>query len=73
MYLLGLLNSGVTQDFMDLICQGLHYSTGHIPQIPVQFGEKQEVERIVEQNVALVKEDWDAFETSVDFTRHPLV
>ena len=34
-YFLGLLNSSMVQEFMNLICQGLHYSTGHVPQIPV--------------------------------------
>ena len=31
------------------------------------------VTSIVESNVAISKTDWDAFETSYDFERHPLV
>ena len=73
LYFLGLLNSSIAQEFMNLICQGLHYSTGHIPQVPVQLKYKEEVEQLVSENIAIVKEDWDSFETSSDFTRHPLI
>ncbi len=73
LYFLGLMNSSITQEFMNLICQGLHYSTGHIPQIPVQLSDQELVKEIVEENVLITKEDWDSFETSADFERHPLV
>ena len=73
MYFLGLLNSSVVQEFMNLICQGLHYSTGHIPQIPVIISHKSEVEELVKENISIVKADWDSFETSSDFSKHPLV
>ncbi len=73
LYFLGLLNSSITQEFMNLICQGLHYSTGHIPQVPVKLEHKEEVEQLVSENIAIVKEDWDSFETSCEFTKHPLI
>ena len=73
LYFLGLLNSSITQEFMNLICQGLHYSTGHIPQVPVKLEHKEEVEQLVSENIAIVKEDWDSFETSSEFTKHPLI
>ena len=72
-YLLGLFNSNTVQAFMNLICQGLHYSTGHIPQIPVVVNDKEIVDKIVEDNVGISKIDWDSFETSWDFKRHPLL
>ena len=73
LYFLGLLNSSITQEFMNLICQGLHYSTGHIPQVPVKLEHKEEVEQLVSENIAIVKDDWDSFETSSEFTKHPLI
>ena len=73
LYFLGLLNSSITQEFMNLICQGLHYSTGHIPQVPVKLEHKEEVEQLVSENIAIVKEDWNSFETSSEFTKHPLI
>ena len=72
-YLLGLLNSNVAQAFLNVICQGLHYSTGHIPNIPFLHDREQEVKEIVESNLSLSKNDWDSFETSWNFKTHPLI
>jgi hypothetical protein len=74
--MLGYFNSTVFQLFASVICQGLHYSTGHIPQIP--FAELNEdtqetVKEIVEENYSISKIDWDSFENSWDFKKHPLV
>ena len=73
LYFLGLFNSVTVQEFMNLICQGLHYSTGHIPQIPIKIERKQEVENIVDKNLEISKRDWDYYETSWDFKYHPIV
>ena len=73
LYFLGLFNSTTIQEFMSLICQGLHYSTGHIPQIPVVIESKQEVEDLVRRNVEIVRNDWDSFEISSGFKKHPLI
>lgn len=72
-YFVGVLNTSTVQAFMNLICQGLHYSTGHIPQIPIVVEGRNEIETLSRENVAIVKEEWDSFETSVDFKRHPLI
>lgn len=72
-FFLGLLNSNIVQEFMDLICQGLHYSTGHIPQIPVCISDVKQVNSLVVDNIQLCKEDWDSFETSLNFQRQPLI
>ncbi len=72
-YLLGLLNSNVTQEFLNVICQGLHYSTGHIPNIPFIKKDEEIVAGISYNSIDYVKSDWDSYETSWDFTTHPLV
>ena len=72
-YLLGLLNSNVAQTFLNVICQGLHYSTGHIPNIPFILNRESEVNIIVSANLQMSKNDWDSFETSWDFQHHPLL
>lgn len=72
MYLLGLLNSNTAQEFMNLICQGLHYSTGHIPQIPVVVDNVVTVNERVEGCVSVSKEEWDEYELSWDYKEHPL-
>lgn len=71
-YLLGLFNSNTVQAFMNLICQGLHYSTGHIPQIPIVISKKDEVDTLVMKNVDISKNDWNCSEFSWNFKFHPL-
>ena len=72
--MMGYFNSVVFQAFADVICQGLHYSTGHVPNIPYIVHDKSDyVREIVKQNITLSKDDWDSFETSWDFQRHPLL
>ena len=70
-------NSVVFQTFADVICQGLHYSTGHIPKIPfLRIDDKSTVEKVegyAKENHELSKREWDSFEVSWDFKRHPLI
>lgn len=42
-----------------------------LPQIKKQ--EKEEINRIVLSNIEIAKKDWDSYETSWDFRKHPLV
>ena len=72
---LGYMNTPVFQMFCDLICQGLHYSTGQIPQIPYLQGviENNKIINYVDENIKISNTDWDSFETSWDFKRHPLI
>ena len=71
---LAFMNSCVFQLFGDLICQGIHYSTGQIPQIPyIEVLNDGDIESRVKNNIIQSKIDWDSFETSWDFKRHPLL
>ena len=74
--MLGYFNSKVFQCFADIICQGLHYSTGHIPEIPyIPLSERHIIiiEDTVCKNLNYSGKDWDSYETSWDFKRNPLV
>ena len=73
LYLLGLLNSKVAQEFLSVICQGLHYSTGHIPNIPFIKNDEKTISELSYANIDYVKQDWDSYETSWDFKYHPLI
>ena len=72
---MGYMNTPVFQTFCDLICQGLHYSTGQIPQIPYLRVDADVdcIDQSVNECVTESKKDWDAYETSWDFKRSPLV
>jgi hypothetical protein len=70
---LGYMNSPVFQALLDICSPGLHYHNGVISILPYRTGNCKEIDAIVTDNVSLSRADWDAFETSWDFKRHPLV
>lgn len=74
-YLEGFCNSKVVLNILNAISPTLNYEFGHIANLPVVVnGEKQPIiEELVEENIAISKADWDSFETSWDFERHPLI
>lgn len=75
--MLAYFNTVVFQSFASIICQGLHYSTGHIPRIPYIRIDDIELRTYIEQlsksNLKISESDWNSFECSWDFARHPLL
>ena len=72
-YYLGLLNSKVADFLLKIINPTINYSCGVMEVFPVVDGQIEKVTSIVEQNILLSRSDWDSFETSWDFKRHPLL
>ncbi|HEM3678488.1 TPA: BREX-1 system adenine-specific DNA-methyltransferase PglX [Streptococcus suis] len=74
-YSLGLLNSKMANVLMNMFNPTINLQStnvGNIPLIRNKDNEKLIIE-IVQNNIAISKDDWDAFETSWDFVRHPLL
>ncbi len=74
-YMMGFLNSSVAEVVAASLSPTLNYEGGQIASLPVVYNEdvKDTVYRITEENIEISKSDWDFFETSWDFKRHPLV
>lgn len=76
-YLLGLCDSKIVLKIMEILAPTINFQAGDIANIPVIISKDKEqiltVNSLVEQNIYLSKSDWDAFETSWDFTKHPLL
>lgn len=72
-YLLGLYNSKVMQSYLAIVSPTLDYHEGPLGKTPVIIQLSSEVDNLVEESINISKNDWDAFETSWDFQRHPLV
>lgn len=74
-YFLGLLNSTVSNECLKVLAPTLDYNAGSIAKIPIIYDSKQKgtIEVLVEKCLRIAKEDWDGFETSWDFTQHPLI
>jgi len=72
-HLIGFLNSKLAQLYLSIFNEGLNYNQGDIAKLPVIFENTEEVSAIFNRLIVISKSDWDAFETSWDFKRHPLV
>ena len=74
-YVLGFCNSEVTAMILQMLSPTLNFELGDIGKLPLIEGGSmfEKVDSIVEQTELVSKEDWDSFETSWDFTTHPLV
>ena len=51
----------------------LTFQTGDIAKLPVCVKKHDNIENIVDSSISIAKGNWDSFETSWDFKKHPLV
>ncbi|CEP97581.1 Eco57I restriction endonuclease [[Clostridium] sordellii] len=72
-YYLALLNSKIARTILNIINPTMNFSTGVISKIPIIIYNKNEVELLTKNSIAISKEDWDSFETSWDFKKHPII
>lgn len=72
-FTLGLLNSKVYIPISELFNPTLNFQVKDIRSLPIKLEYKAIVDQLVENNIFNSKSDWDAFETSWDFTKHPLL
>lgn len=74
-YILGYFNSTVFNNVAHVFCSGLHFSNGVIADLPCKIvsDSQEKICDVVTTQIERSRKDWDAFETSWDFKRHPLV
>ena len=74
-YYLALLCSKPATLFMQINNPTLANQAGDVARIPVAINTDfvEKIDEVSEANIANCKADWDSFETSWDFQRHPLV
>lgn len=71
---LAFLNSRVAEELIALLNPTLNVTPMIVKKLPFTDLEAAEkVSPLTEDNIELCKEDWNSFETSWDFTTHPLV
>ena len=71
--LLGFLNTKIIDYYFNASGSNIHYLAGAVSQIPFGKPDDQRVNLAVKENIKLSKDDWDSFETSWDFKKHPLL
>ena len=75
LYLLGLVNSKIVDQVLFVLSPTLDYHEGPMSKVPVIISNEKHdyVDVKVKENIILSKKDWDSFETSWDFKKHPLI
>lgn len=73
LYALGYLNSIVASYGLNLLNPTINMSCGVLGNLPYVEDNCNDVVSLVNENVFLSKTDWDSFETSWDFAKHPLI
>lgn len=74
-YILGFLNSCVAARFTAIINPTMNLNVGDVSKMPFILNHdfQDEINELVTENVRLAKADWDMYETSWDFSEHPLL
>lgn len=67
------LNSIIGMYYISALAPTLDYSEGALLKLPFDIKYNERLSSFAKQNIELCKNDWDAFEISWDFSKHPLV
>ena len=73
LWLLSFLNGIVTYTLLNMYNPTLNTTVRDVLDLPVQLKAIKQIEAIAEENIKISQTDWDSFETSWDFERHPLI
>ena len=58
---------------MSVVSPTMNLQVGDVKSVPLLPGESEKIENIVASNMQESQMDWDSFEISWDFKKHPLV
>lgn len=72
-YYVGLLNSVVAKDYLDVLAPTIDFNIIALKSIPSIIESETHICGFVNECIEIGKKDWDSFETSWDFQQHPLV
>ena len=70
---LALFNSNVAKYYFWVFNPSINLQVKDVKNFPIIFSDDNSVSEKAETNTEICKKDWDSFETSWDFKKHPLV
>lgn len=77
MFFMSLLNTQLISQLLQLINPTLHYEAGNINVLPIKYEMDQLLKRKIgdlgNSCIEISKSEWDSFETSWSFKRHPMI
>lgn len=74
-YLLALFNTKYANEVLRMVNPTINFQPGNIGSVPFIFSHlyARKIDLIVDSTIQISKHDWDSFELSWDFQRHPLL
>lgn len=76
-YLQGILNNKITEYYLSILNPTLNFQPRDLARIPIiypqQYEEKKKIENIVISCCNISKFEWDSYEASWNFTKHPIL
>ena len=74
-YTLAFLNSKSAQSCFTFIAPTMNLTAGNMNKLPFIYNDKkkEDVDSLAKDNVEISKYDWDSFENSWEFKKHPLL
>lgn len=74
-YIAGFMCCKISSKILSILNPTLTFQVVDVGNLPIILNDnrKNEVDVVANKSFTLEKDDWDAFETSWDFKRHPLV
>ena len=75
LYVLALLNTNVISSIVAFLNPTVSFQSADIEKIPIIIDndKKNIVEKMAQENIEISRLDWDSFELSWDFCKHPLL
>lgn len=74
-YILAFLASKVAFMYLSILAPTVNFQVGNIGDLPLLIDEryKDRIEALAKENISISREDWDDFEESWDFKKHPFL
>ena len=74
-YIMALYNSCVAKTYLSILSSTMAFVIGDMKRIPIRYDEEIQCAftPIVENNIEIAQREWNSFEVSWDFDKHPLI
>jgi type II restriction/modification system DNA methylase subunit YeeA len=73
MYILGIMSTKISNYVFKILNPTINLQVGDFNNFPVLLTDNKTVVNVVKRNIDIAKQEWDSFETSWDFKKHPLL
>lgn len=72
-FLCALLNSNVFSYIFGQLNPTLNFQSGEVSKFPIIYDDSVEIKQLALENVKISREEYNCYETSWDFEKHPLI